>query len=125
MPWDWELYLKEEIEKIKELKKNGKTDREIIDMNRFSYEAQEKSGLALTYLIPTLEGQDMTLQEWDTHTSDCHKFEYFDNTCFGNYRERDRVLLGLLYNAGLERFMEILPEQSKKDLIKLIKENYM
>lgn len=123
--WDYQEYLKQQMEEIEKLKKEGKTVRDIINSNMFCYEALDRCGIPLTFLVPELEGQDMDLFDWDSHTSGEHKWEYFDDTCFGNPLERDRILLGLLYNCGLKRFMEILPEQSKKELINLIKENYM
>lgn len=122
MPFDWEKHLKSEIEKIEKLKKKGYTDREILDKNEFSYEALEACGLPISYLIPKLDGQEMSLQEWNTHTSCEHKWEYYNGAPFGHEDERDRVMLGLIYTAGLKHLLEILPCESRKDLIELAKQ---
>ena len=117
--WNYEEYLNNQIEKIEELKRKGYTDREILDRNEFCFAALKSCNLPISYLIPKVAGQEMNLQEWDTHTSCEHKWE-FDGTPFCNETERDRVLLGLLYSAGLMRLLDILPTESKEELFKLI-----
>jgi len=67
----------------------------------------------------------LTLQEWDTHTSIEHKWELVNGLPFGQEDERDRVMLGLIYTAGLKHLLELLPEESKRELIKLIKQSDM
>lgn len=118
--WNYEEYLNGQIEKIEELKAKGYTDREILDRNEFCFEALKSCGLPLTYLTPKAEGQEMTLQEWDTHTSNEHKWEYFNETPFGNTDERDRVMLGLIYSSGLKHLLDILSPESKEELVKLV-----
>lgn len=57
-------------------------------------------------------------------------FEKFRNTYgakfFPGYteiqNERDRVMLGLIYSSGLKHLLEILPEESKRKLMELIKQ---
>ena len=64
----------------------------------------------------------MNLQEWDAHTSSEHKWK-LDGIHFCDKDERDRVLLGLLYSSGLKHLMEIIPNESKEELVQLIKNN--
>jgi hypothetical protein len=118
--WDYEGYLNGQIKEIEELKMKGNTDREILDMNRFCFETLKQCNLPISYLLPQAEGQVMDLQEWDTHTSCEHKWEYYDNTPFGNSDERDRVLMGLLYSCGFKHLIEILPQVSKEELFKAV-----
>lgn len=118
--WNNEEYLNGQIKKIEDLKTKGYTNREILDRNEFCFEALNFCGLPLTYLTPKAESQEMTLQEWDTHTSNEHKWEYFNETPFGNPHERDRVMLGLIYSSGLKHLLDILPQESKEQIIKLV-----
>ncbi|HBW38523.1 hypothetical protein [Desulfosporosinus sp. BICA1-9] len=112
-------YIKKEIEQIEDLKAKGHTVKYILELNAFSYEALENCGLPESYLVPTAEPQTMSIEEWDTHTSAEHKWEY-DGTPFMNRHERDRVMLGLLFSAGLKHLLEILPTESKEELKKLL-----
>ncbi|CDX00629.1 Hypothetical protein DPCES_0742 [Desulfitobacterium hafniense] len=112
--------LKEEVKKIKDLIAQGYTARHIIDLNDFSYEALKCCGLPASYLIPKTDPQKMNLQEWDTHTSAEHKWEYADGVPFIDADQRDRVMLGLIYSSGLKHLLEILPEESKKILKELV-----
>lgn len=116
--WNFDEYLNKQINKIKELKEKGYTDREIIDRNEFCYEALQSCNLPLSYLTPKIKGQEMDLQEWDTHTSSEHKWEYYNNSPFGSVYERDRVLIGLLYTAGFKHLLEILTNESIEELDK-------
>lgn len=119
--WNYEEYLNEQIEEIEELKRKGGTEREILDRNKFDLVALKLCGLKSSYLTPQQESKRMTFQEWETHTSIEQKWE-FDGTPFCSEYERDRVLLGLLYSSGLKHLLDILPEESKKELVKLIYE---
>lgn len=119
--WNYEEYLNKQITKIKEFKLKGYTDKQILDTNHFGHDALRACEVPLTYLVPELEGTEMTFQEWETHTSVEHKWEYYDGHPFGSRDERDKILLGLLYTCGLKHFLEILPQESKKLLIDLIK----
>jgi site-specific recombinase XerD len=57
----------------------------------------------------------------DAHTSPEGKWE-FDGTPFCSEGWRDRVLMELLYSCGFKHLLEIPPEESKKELFKLISE---
>ena len=122
MGFDWEKHLNNEIQKIEILRNEGYTVRNILDKNEFSYEAIKACGLPISYLVPKIEGQKINPQEWNTHTASEHKWELLDGLPFGQEDERDRVMLGLIYSAGLKHLFEILPEESKRDLLKLVKQ---
>ncbi len=122
MVWDWGKYLNSKIQEIEEMKNEGYTEREILDKNTFPYEALKACGLPISYLVPKIEGRELTLQEWDTHTSSGHKWEYYNGSPFGQEDERDRVMLGLIYTAGLKHLLEILPDESRMELYKLVKQ---
>ena len=115
----YEKFIKKEVKHIEDLKAKGHTAKYILELNAFSYEALEHCGLPKSYLVPTAEPQIMSIEEWDTHTSAEHKWEY-DGTPFMNRYERDRVMLGLIFSAGLKHLLEILPTESKEELKKLI-----
>ena len=118
--WDYEKYLNSEIKKIEDLKAKGLTAKDILDLNQFSYDSLRLCGLPLSYLIPKSEPQEMTSQEWDTHTSNEHKWEFFSGVPFGDCNQRDRVLLGLIYSAGLKHLLEILSSESKDALKQIL-----
>lgn len=117
--WHFEEYLNAQIEEIKQLKANGYTDRDILDKKKFCCDALDACSIPITYLLPRIEGQVMNAIEWNTHTSADHKFEYID-VPFNEVRERDRVMLGLIYTAGLKHLLEILPPQSRRELVELV-----
>lgn len=118
--WNAEEYINIQIEKIKKLQAKGYSDREILDRNEFSFKVLKACSLPLSYLVPKIHGQEMYLQKWDTHTSAEHKWEYYNSMPFGNEHERDRVLIGLLYSMGFKHLLEILPQQAKEELLKLV-----
>ncbi len=118
-----EKNLNREIREIEALINKGYTVQDILEKNEFSYESLRACDLPISYLVPRLEGQKMTLQEWDTHTSSEHKWELVNGIPFGQEYERDRVLIGLIYSAGLKHFLEILPEESMLEIIKLIQQS--
>ncbi|MGH4125302.1 MAG: hypothetical protein ACREV6_20495 [Clostridium sp.] len=118
--WNYEEYLNSQIKKIEELKIKGYTEREILDRNEFCFEALKYCNLPISYLVPKSEGQELDLRMWDTHTSCEHKWQYYDGVPFGNPDERDRVLMGLLYSMGFKHLLEILSQESKEELFKLV-----
>lgn len=109
-------YLKEEIQRIEELKSKGHTVRYILDLNEFSLESLRHCGLPVSYLVPTSEHQRLSSEEWNTHTSSEHKWELLEGMPFMSPLERDRVMLGLIYSAGLRHLLEVLPAESKEEL---------
>lgn len=115
----YEEFIKIEIKQIEDLKAKGHTAKYILELNAFSYESLEHCELPKSYLVPMAEPQIMSIEEWDTHTSTEHKWEY-DGTPFMSKHERDRVMLGLIFSAGLKHLLEILPTESKEELKKLL-----
>lgn len=120
--WNYEEYLNKQIRKIEDLKANGYSTRDILDKNEFCFEALKTCGLPITYLVPRADSQKMTVQEWDTHTSNEHKWE-FNGIPFLDADKRDRVMLGLIYSSGLKHLLNILPLESREELAKLINNN--
>lgn len=120
--WNNEEYLNNEIKEIQELKEKGSSDKEIMNLNKFSFTALKACNMPISYLVPKAEHQELSLEDWDTHTSYEHKWEYYDSLPFGNKDEMDRVLMGLIYSSGFKNLIKILPDESKRDLFKLIKE---
>lgn len=110
----YEEYLKEQVQKIEELKTKGYTDRELLDVNRFCFEALKKCRVPISYLVPRAEPQQMTLQEWCSHSG--YQWEYYDEIPFGSIDIRDSVLLGLLYSMGVSHLLDILPEETRKEI---------
>lgn len=82
--------------------------------------------LEKSYLVPLKEGQPLEHDIWDEHTSNDHKYELWSGHPFSPADEpfeRDRLLICLLYSAGLEYFVsELLPSESKEILLKLLQE---
>lgn len=79
--------------------------------------------LEKSYLIPKREGQLFDYEVWDEHTSEEHKWEFWGGQPFSPEEpfERDRLLICLLYSAGLEYFVrELLPEESREILLTLL-----
>ncbi len=64
-------------------------------------------------LIPRLEGQLFTYEQWSENTP-FTPFELWDGMLFTNQNmiDGDRLLIGLLYISGLEHFLDLLPEES-------------
>lgn len=81
--------------------------------------------LEKSYLIPKKDGQLLSYEDFDAHSSEEHKWEFYDGLPFNpsNTYEADRLLIMLLYSVGLERFIdELLPEQSKETLYQILKD---
>jgi hypothetical protein len=74
-------------------------------------------------LIPKKAGQLLNYETWDAHTSEEHKWEFYDGKPFNphNTYEAERLMIALTYYCGLERFVELLPNQSKVELLELLK----
>jgi len=112
--FSYEEYLNEQVQKIEELKTRGYTDREILDMNKFCFEALKKCRVPISYLVPRADPQQITLQEWCTYSG--YQWEYYDETPFGSIDIRDSVLIGLLYSMGVSYLLNILPTETKKEI---------
>lgn len=119
--WNYQEYLNGQIEKIKKLQASGYTTRDILDKNVFCFEALKACGLPLSYLVPRADGAELNVQEWDTHSSNEHKWGLWNGVPFTCEDERDRVLIGLLYSSGFKHLLEILPVESRNELVTLVK----
>jgi hypothetical protein len=76
-------------------------------------------------LVPTKEGQLISIDDWYSHRSEECKWEYFGGKPFNlnHTYETDRILIMLLSSVGLKRFVnELLPKESKEILIEILKE---
>lgn len=72
-------------------------------------------------LIPQHKGQKLNLAIWEQYTPAEMKFELAAGEAFWGGEERDKLLLMLIYNAGLEKVVELLPDESKETLHQLLK----
>jgi DNA-binding transcriptional MerR regulator len=73
-------------------------------------------------LIPLKEPQRLTCEQWAQYTPYENKLELFDGQALADLRERENMIIALLYNIGLEHFVKILPQESKAILKELINE---
>ena len=73
-------------------------------------------------LIPLKEPQRLTCEQWAQHTPYENKLELFDGQALADLRERENMIIALVYNIGLEHFIKILPQESKTILKELLNE---
>ncbi|MDA8333405.1 MAG: hypothetical protein M0Z41_00180 [Peptococcaceae bacterium] len=71
-------------------------------------------------LIPRKEPQRLTVDQWYEHTPYENKLELIDGEALWGDGQRDRMVMALVYNIGLEYFVGILPEESKRILKELL-----
>lgn len=64
-------------------------------------------------LVPRRKGQPVTSDVMDRYTPAEGKLELFDGDILPFYHEKEKLILICLYNLGLEKFVQILPDQSK------------
>ncbi|MBS4804225.1 MAG: hypothetical protein KIC47_08795 [Clostridium sp.] len=116
----WKYVLEEELKLIKELRAKGATDEDLIKNEDISKEALCKSNVKPSYLIPTSEGQ-LLGDDWDYHIPNDGKWEFENGIPFlDNGYKRDSLAVALITNMGLKRLLEILPDESKRELKKLL-----
>lgn len=58
-------------------------------------------------IIPKLNPQKVNYSIWKRHTPYENKLELIDGECFWGDEQRDKMTLMLVYNMGLERFIQI------------------
>jgi len=63
MSWNREEQISSEIQEIKTLQSKEYTTWDILDRNEFSYDSLKACGLPIYYLVPKIEGQNLTIQE--------------------------------------------------------------
>jgi hypothetical protein len=73
-------------------------------------------------LIPLKEPQRLTCEQWAQYTPYENKLELFDGQALADLRERENMIIALVYNIGLEHFIKILPQESKTILKELLNE---
>jgi hypothetical protein len=73
-------------------------------------------------LIPLKEPQRLTCEQWAQHTPYENKLELFDGQALADLRERENMIIALVYNIGLKHFIKILPQESKTILKELLNE---
>mgnify|MGYP001162876362 CR=1 FL=1 len=73
-------------------------------------------------LIPVEEPQRLTCEQWAQYTPYENKLELFDGQALADLRERENMIIALVYNIGLEHFIKILPKKSKAILKELLNE---
>lgn len=71
-------------------------------------------------LIPKKAAQKVTFEIWDKYTPYENKLELVDGEALWGDEQRDKMLLMLVYNTGLEHFIKLLPEESKTILKELL-----
>lgn len=112
--------LLKEVEEVKQLIDEGRSRREILLMNEYSKEVLEKAGIGISDVIPRKEPQAV-YEDLEYSIPNEGKFEYSNGVVFIDKYERDSLLMYLLANAGLERVVDLLPEESKDILRELLK----
>ncbi|WP_058486974.1 hypothetical protein [Defluviitalea phaphyphila] len=121
---------KEDIKKIAEdivnqqiAENDGKIpeDRDFIKWveNALEYFAPEEDK---EELVPLAEPQRLTCEQWAQYTPYENKLELFDGQALADLRERENMIIALIYNIGLKHFVKILPQESKAILKELINE---
>jgi hypothetical protein len=73
-------------------------------------------------LIPLKEPQRLTCEQWAQYTPYENKLELFYGQALADLRERENMIIALVYNIGLEHFVKILPQKSKTILKELLNE---
>ena len=74
-------------------------------------------------LVPLAEPQRLTCEQWAQYTPYENKLELFDGQALADLRERENMIIALVYNIGLKHFVKILPQESKAILKELINEH--
>ncbi len=74
-------------------------------------------------LVPLAEPQRLTCEQWAQYTPYENKLELFDGQALADLRERENMIIALIYNIGLKHFVKILPQKSKAILKELINEH--
>lgn len=71
-------------------------------------------------LVPKRAAQKVTYDMWNEYTPYENKLELYDGEALGGDEQRDKMLLLLVYNTGLEHFVHLLPVESKGILKQLL-----
>lgn len=71
-------------------------------------------------LVPKRAAQKVTYDIWNEYTPYENKLELDNGEALNGDEQRDKMLLMLVYNTGLEYFVNLLPEESKRILKSLL-----
>jgi len=71
-------------------------------------------------LIPLAEPQRLTCEQWAQHTPYEGKLELYDGQALADLKERENMIIALIYNIGLKHLIKILPPESKTILKELL-----
>lgn len=80
----------------------------------------EKETEPSTKLVPRRAAQKVTYDIWNEYTPYENKLELDDGEALNGDEQRDRMLLMLVYNTGIEYFVNLLPDESKRILKQLL-----
>lgn len=72
----------------------------------------------MTELIPLKEPQRLKYKVWSEYTPE--KLELMDGEALYGGEQRDRMLLMLVYNTGLEHLIDMLPKESVEILKEIV-----
>ncbi|OOM09416.1 hypothetical protein [Clostridium saccharobutylicum] len=77
----------------------------------------------LSNLVPEEAGKEINVGIWNEHTPYENKLELWEGIPWGeDGMQRDRLSICLIYSMGLKHLLDILPNESKSELLKLLKE---
>ncbi len=80
----------------------------------------EEESEIIAQLIPQKEPRKLTLEMWDECTPYENKLELIDGEALWGDEQRDRMVLALVYNMGMEQFVKLLPDSSRKELKEIL-----
>jgi hypothetical protein len=86
----------------------------VINKVKDNYPLPQVSTVSGQEFTPLLEPQKINYESWEKYKHGEHKWEVLDGMDWGNTVEREKLLLLLLYNTGLEATFKMLPSESKK-----------
>ncbi|MBO1513557.1 hypothetical protein [Metabacillus bambusae] len=74
-------------------------------------------------LIPKKEAQPINFEIYQGFTPGENKLELWSGVFLPFNNEREKMLLLCLFNMGLQKFVTILPQESKEELLHLLKQD--
>ncbi|WP_449619486.1 hypothetical protein [Robertmurraya sp. Marseille-Q9965] len=74
-------------------------------------------------LIIKKDAQPINYEIYNEYTPGENKLEMVNDVFLPFNNEREKMLLLCLFNMGLQEFIRILPEESKEELFRLLKQD--
>ena len=118
--------------RVAEFKIHQRTQREVnAQMNDVLHRRVYEDGENITaqewmmfyQMFPSVEPQKVSIPAWNIATSNDHLWELWGGIPFKEDGiERDRLGMCLVYSMGLRHFVELLPEQSRGALRRVLDE---